>query len=123
MSSFNAILFLMNLKMVDSSDFEAFYRQEREKASRVLPPSSHYAVNVPPSRHLFFARDEEHGHASSPEENDKESESTLHGDTVFALPIPFQTSNRNDAIETFRKNSAQENSAEGPRGINSTQRK
>ena len=89
MSSFNAILFLMNLKMVDSSDFEAFYRQEREKASRVLPPSSHYAVNAPPSRHLFFARDEELEQGSSPEDNDKESESTLHGDTVFALPIPF----------------------------------
>ena len=75
--------------MVDSSDFEAFYRQEREKASRVLPPSSHYAGNIPPSRHLFFAREEEYEHGSSYEEVEKDSESTLHGDTVFALPIPF----------------------------------
>ena len=110
--------------MVDSSDFEAFYRQEREKASRILPPSSHYVGNVAPSRHLFFAREQEFGQESSPSEMEKESESTLQGETVFAQPIPFLNSRgSNEVIETFRKNSAQQHSEEGPRGVNSTQRK
>ena len=45
--------------MVDSSDFEAFYQQEKEKASRILPPSSSYGMATAPSRYLFFAREEE----------------------------------------------------------------
>ena len=45
--------------MVDSANFEAFYAQEREKANRILPPSSHYDMQGAPSRHLFFARREE----------------------------------------------------------------
>ena len=78
--------------MVDSSDFEAFYAQEREKANRVLPPSSHYGRQEVPSRHLFFARREEEEliENQSPNNIDKESESTLNADTVFALPHPFQ---------------------------------
>ena len=110
--------------MVDSSDFEAFYAQEREKASRVLPPSSYSVMHSGPSRHLFFARrDEEELFASSSPASkvDKESESTLNADTVFALPQPF-IGNRNNEVETFRKNGL-ENSDEANRGINSTQRK
>ena len=68
--------------MVDSSaDFEAFYEQERAKASRVLPPSSSYGLTTAPSRHLIFAKTLEEERTML-ESVTHESESTLHGDAV-----------------------------------------
>ena len=71
--------------MVDSTDFEAFYEQERAKAARVLPPSSSYGTATVPSRHLFFARDEDNMQSVSP----RDSESTLQGDAIVPQQIAF----------------------------------
>ena len=87
--------------MVDSSDFEAFYRQEVEKAQRVLPPSSSYGMTVAPSRHLFFAREEEER-----VQEDVESESTLQNEALFYPKGAFGASKSREAcevIDTFRK--------------------
>lgn len=70
--------------MVDSSmEFEAFYEQERAKASRVLPPSSSYGLTTAPSRHLIFAKELDEEQMMS-ESVAPESESTLHGEAVLS---------------------------------------
>jgi len=74
--------------MVDSSDFEAFFDQERKKASRVLPPSSRLGASQAPSRHLFFAREaEEEEEADSSSEVDIQL--TLRGEATLAVASAF----------------------------------
>lgn len=96
--------------MVDSSDFEAFFEQEKAKAARVLPPSSSYGLTTAPSRHLIFAKEEEQRlMAGNFETESAEAESTLQA----ASMLPHQNlafvgrgtgGARNEGIDTFRGN-------------------
>ena len=61
-------LIVIKFKMADYSDFEAFYQREKAKADLVLPPS----------RHLFFANQEDTDGLASESES-----STIRDGAVF----------------------------------------
>ena len=85
--------------MVNSSDFEAFYRQEVEKANRVLPLNTGLATA--PSRYLFFENQHE---AVIGVNEESDYESTLQNEQVFYnRPVFHASHEHSDGIETFSK--------------------
>ena len=113
--------------MVDSSDFEAFYAREKEKASRVIPPSSSYGLTTAPSRHLFFAHEEEDDDdemRAYRNELQSDKESTFKSGSGYAGASELIGLPKNYEIETFRKINLEfegtaQNALAGARGLSS----